>query len=101
MPEVLKKFVYSRKFWAFAAGLVAALSAAAQDGVFTADEIRNIVLLVAAYVASVAWEDGKHAEAAGQVAAAASQPTPPAVGIDANQVTVTPTKPTVGPTGLV
>lgn len=58
MPDVLKKFFYSRKWWAFAVGLVTLLSTAAEDGVFAPDEMQNIVLLIASYVASVAFEDG-------------------------------------------
>lgn len=58
MPDVLKKFFFSRKWWAFAVGLVTLLSTAAEDGVFAPDEMQNIVLLIASYVASVAFEDG-------------------------------------------
>lgn len=63
MPEVLKKFVNSRKFWAFVMGLVTLLSAAFEDGVFSADEVKAISALIIGYIVSVAWEDGKFAEA--------------------------------------
>lgn len=88
---VLKKFLASRKFWAFAAGLATLVGASLEDGVFVAQEIQAISALVIGYILSVSWEDGKHAEAAGNVNAAAvtaTKPEPPAVGIDANTVHV-------------
>lgn len=93
---VLKKFFGSRKAWAFLAGLATLIGASLEDGVFVAQEIQAISALVIGYVFSVAWEDGKHAEAAGNVNAAAvtaTKPEPPAVGIDANTVNVQEGKP--------
>lgn len=84
------KFVWvlqSRKFWAALIGLVLILVTTwGQDPYPTDAVVTAIMGVVGAYVAAVAWEDGKHAEAAGRIAAADSNP--PAVGIDANTVNV-------------
>jgi hypothetical protein len=66
MPNVLKKFLFSRKFWAFIGGLVAVLAAAAQDGFFSTEEIKQVVWLVVGYIFSVAFEDGLSHHNAGQ-----------------------------------
>lgn len=58
MPDQLKRFVYSRKMWAFLVGLVTLISASIQDGSFSAEEIEKLVYLVVGYVLSVALEDG-------------------------------------------
>jgi hypothetical protein len=102
MPEVLKRFFASRKFWSFLVGLVTLVSASLEDGTISGQEAQAISALVIGYIFSVAWEDGKAAEAAGHVAAAnVTPPTPPAVGIDANTVTVAPEPkpPTLGNMG--
>ena len=99
--DVIKRFLSSRKFWAFLTGFVTLIGTAFEDGTISAQETQAISALVIGYIFSVAWEDSAHAHAAGQVAAAATtQPTPPTVGIDANNVMVTESTPTVGLTGL-
>lgn len=68
MDNKLMRTLQSRKFWAFAAALVGLVSASLQnDGVFSVEEIQAVVGLVIGYIFSVAYEDGKHAEAAGKV----------------------------------
>lgn len=103
MPDVLKKLFGSRKFWSFAVGLVTLIGASLEDGAFSAQEVQAISALVIGYIASIAYEDSAHARAAGEVNAAAmqaSQPTQPTVGIDANNVTVSPPpSPTLGRMG--
>lgn len=65
--DKLTRLLQSRKFWAFIAALVGLVSASLQnDGVFSAEEIQAIAGLVIGYILSVAYEDGKHAEAAGK-----------------------------------
>lgn len=78
----------SRKFWASCIGLVLILVTAWGQDPFPTDAVVTAILgIVAAYVAATAYEDGKRHEAAGNVAAAnVTQPTSPAVGIDANTV---------------
>lgn len=62
--DKLTRLLQSRKFWAFAAALVGLVSASLQnDGVFSAEEIQAISGLVIGYIFSVAYEDGKYAEA--------------------------------------
>ena len=89
----------SRKFWAALIGLILILITTwGQDPYPTDAVVTAIMGVVGAYVASVAWEDGKQAEAAGNVNAAAmtaATPAPPAVGIDANTVNVQETPPPV------
>jgi hypothetical protein len=87
MPEVLKRFFSSRKFWSFAVGLVTLVSASLEDGTISGQEAQAISALVIGYIFSVAWEDGKQAEA---IATVAAKENAPAVGIDANSVQVTP-----------
>ncbi len=90
----------SRKLWAALVGFVAILWTAWQSGsALDPDTVINAILgIVAAYIAATAWEDGKQAEAVGRIAA--SESTQPTVGIDANNVSVTPVKHTVGTDGL-
>lgn len=57
----------SRKFWAAAIGLILILVTAwGQDPFPTDAVVTAIMAVVGAYMASVAYEDGKHAEAAGK-----------------------------------
>ena len=58
MPTTLKKFLYSRKFWAFVAGLVTWFGASFEDGNFSVGEIQALVVIVGTYMGSVALEDG-------------------------------------------
>lgn len=68
---------------------------------------QQVSLVIGAYIAAKAWEDGEQAKARAAIHAAnvtAAQPTPPTVGIDATNVNVTPTeqpKPRVESIGLV
>lgn len=110
----------SRKFWAALIGLILILVTTWGQNPYPTDAVVTAVMgVVGAYVASVAYEDSQQAKAqatvdvakhmaAGVVAAAnvtATQPTPPAVGIDANNVNVTttdatpPATPTLGNMG--
>jgi hypothetical protein len=60
----------SRKFWAAVVGFVSILWVAYQSGTtLDPDTVINAILgIVAAYIAATAYEDGKHAEAAGRMA---------------------------------
>lgn len=99
--ELVKRFLLSRKFWAFITGLVTLVSASLEDGRFSPEEIQSIAAIVIGYVLSIAWEDGKRHEAAGNITAATlTPPAPPAVGIDANTVNVQDDKPVIGRMGL-
>lgn len=61
----------SRKFWSAMIGLILILVTTwGQDPYPTEAVVTAIMGVVGAYMASVAWEDGKQAEAAGKVAAA-------------------------------
>lgn len=95
----LLRALQSRKLWAAIIGFISILWVSYQSGsTLDPDTVINAILgIVAAYIAATAWEDGKQAEAVGRIAA----PPPPTVGIDANNVQVTPAKPTVGTTGLL
>lgn len=99
----------SRKVWAAVVGFVSILWVAYQSGTSLDPEtvVNAILGIVAAYIAATAWEDGKHAEAAGNIGAAnAAQPTPASpVSIDAANVEVkasdsTGTPPPIGRMGL-
>ena len=65
MDNKFLRALQSRKFWAAIVGLVAILWTAYQSGsALDPDTVVNAILgIVAAYIAAVAWEDGKHAEA--------------------------------------
>lgn len=59
MPVVIDRFIHSRKFWVFLSALVGLIFASYQnDGVFSANEIRDMVMLAIGYGASIALEDG-------------------------------------------
>lgn len=106
----MPRFFQSRKLWAAIVGLLFIfLNAFLNQTQIDPDTVTNAIMgIIAAYMASTAWEDGQKAKAAGEVNAAAmtaSQPTQPSVGIDANNVTVTPSdtgtpQPRVGLTGM-
>lgn len=70
------RVLQSRKFWAAVVGLVLILlSTWGQDPYPTDAVVTAIMGVVGAYVASVAYEDGKQAEAAGQIGVAAEGKT--------------------------
>lgn len=56
--KLLSSFFFSRKFWIFVGALVTFLNAATADGVWSAEETKQLVLLFATYIASIAFEDG-------------------------------------------
>lgn len=58
MSPTLRKFLTSRKFWAFVAGMVTLLGASLEDGSFSVGEIQTLAATIIGYVGSVALEDG-------------------------------------------
>lgn len=56
--SLIKSFFFSRKFWVFIGGVVTYVTNATNDGVFTSIEGRELLLLFAAYIFSIAFEDG-------------------------------------------
>ena len=95
-----QNLLQSRKFWASVVGLVAIFYTAYVSGsTLDSDVVVTAIMgIVAAYIGATSYEDAQHAKAEATVQAAAmQQPTSPTVGIDTNNVTVTPT---VTDTGL-
>ena len=71
MQSKLMRALQSRKLWAAVVGLILILIATwGQDPYPTDAVVTAIMGVVGAYVASVAYEDGKHAEAAAKTDAA-------------------------------
>lgn len=59
----------SRKFWAAIIGLVLILVTTWGQDPYPVDAVTTAIMgVVGAYMASVAWEDGKQAEAVGKLA---------------------------------
>lgn len=58
MPVSVKKFIQSRKFWAFVTTFITGIFAALHDNVISQGEMQTLVLLAVGYIASVALEDG-------------------------------------------
>lgn len=56
--NVLKKFLYSRKFWVAVAGFVTLLGTSLEDGALTSEETMALAGIIIGYVFSVAFEDG-------------------------------------------
>lgn len=80
----------SRKFWASVIGLALILITAwGQDPYPTDMVVTAIMGVVAAFVASTAYEDGKQAEAAGRIAVADTQAANTTVTTPSANVTVT------------
>lgn len=97
----------SRKFWSAVVGLVAILYMSLVNGAeLDPDTVVNAILgIVAAYMATTAWEDSSKAEAAGRVSAAETAASTTTVSTPgASDVTVTksdenPTQPMLGRMG--
>ena len=94
----------SRKFWAAVVGFVTILWVAYQSGAaLDPNTVVNAILgIVAAYIGATAWEDGKHTEAAGKLAAAettATQTTVTTPGESDVTVTAPIDKPVIGRMG--
>lgn len=108
----MPSFFQSRKLWAAIVGLVFIIvNAYLNQTQIDPDTVTNAVMgIIAAYMASTAWEDSQKARANGEVNAAAmtaSQPNQPTVGIDTNNVNVTtqsgtgqPPQPFIDTTGM-
>lgn len=72
MDSKLIRTLQSRKFWAALIGLILIVVTAWGQDPFPTDAVVTAIMgVVGAYVAAVAYEDGKQAEAAGQIGAAA------------------------------
>jgi hypothetical protein len=82
-------FFHSRKLWAAIVGLVFILvNAWLNQTQVDPDTVTNAIMgIIAAYMASTAWEDGKKAEALG------TKPTGPVQVAEAQSVNITETKP--------
>lgn len=97
MPRILQ----SRKLWAAIVGLVFIIvNAALNQQQIDPDTVTNAVMgIVAAYMASTAWEDGQKAKAAAAPTTTVSTPGTSDVTVTPSD-TVTPTQPMIGRTGL-
>lgn len=63
----LMRTIQSRKFWAALIGLVLILVTTWRQEPYPTEAVVTAIMgVVGAYVGAVAWEDGKHAEAAGK-----------------------------------
>lgn len=83
------RVVQSRKFWMAAVGLALILVTAwGQDPYPTDAVVTGIMGVISVFIGATAWEDGKHAEAAGQIGAANATQPASAVGIGTDTPTV-------------
>jgi hypothetical protein len=58
MSQMVRKFLTSRKVWAFVGGLITLITISYADNVFTPQEIQNIAATIIGFMGSVALEDG-------------------------------------------
>lgn len=95
MPKVLQ----SRKLWAAVVGLVfIVVNAALNQQQIDPDTVTNAVMgIVAAYMASVAWEDGQKAKAEAAPTTTVSTPGESNVTVTAPDA---PVQPVIGRMGL-
>ena len=98
----LLRALQSRKLWAALVGLILILATAWNQDPFPTDAVVTAIMgVVGAYVASVAYEDGKQAEAAGRIGAADITATTTVTTPSENvTVSTSDTKPTIGVDGL-
>ena len=99
----LLRALQSRKLWAALVGLILILATAWNQDPFPTDAVVTAIMgVVGAYVASVAYEDGKQAEAAGRIGAADITATTTTVSTPSENVSIvtSDTKPTIGVDGL-